>query len=182
MAHKEQFDFCNAVKAEFPQYFDNKKVLDIGSYDVNGNNKYLFNQCFYLGCDVAPGRNVDIVCKGHELPFADGLFDVILSTECFEHDMYYEATIKNITRMLKSGGLFFFTCAAPGRAEHGTITHGQGDCPLTAMVSEEWGHYYKNLAGEDFRKIPGFDNTFSQMEFFTGEPIAHDLYFYGIKA
>lgn len=40
MAHKEQFDFCNSVKAEFLHYFDNKKVLD---------------GCFYLGCDVDRG-------------------------------------------------------------------------------------------------------------------------------
>ena len=37
MAHKEQWVFCGQVKGLHPEYFENKKVLDIGSFDVNGN-------------------------------------------------------------------------------------------------------------------------------------------------
>ena len=39
MAHKEQRDFCFRVKNIYPDFFKNKKVLDIGSLDVNGNSK-----------------------------------------------------------------------------------------------------------------------------------------------
>ena len=41
MAHKEQWIFCEKVKAKFPQSFKEIKVLDIGSFDVNGNEEFL---------------------------------------------------------------------------------------------------------------------------------------------
>ena len=37
MAHKEQKDYLDKIKLKFPQAFKNVKVLDIGSFDVNGN-------------------------------------------------------------------------------------------------------------------------------------------------
>ena len=39
--------------------FKNKKVLDIGSLDINGSNRFLFEDCNYLGIDVGEGKNVD---------------------------------------------------------------------------------------------------------------------------
>jgi hypothetical protein len=42
MAHKEQRDYFETVQKKFPETFVNKKVLDIGSYDFNGTNSYLF--------------------------------------------------------------------------------------------------------------------------------------------
>ena len=52
MAHKEQWVFCGKVKALYPDYFENKKVLDIGSFDVNGNEEFLF-----VTFNISPGRN-----------------------------------------------------------------------------------------------------------------------------
>ena len=66
MAHEEQTVFCKGVKARFPEFFKWTKVLDIGSMDINGNNRYLFEGCAYIGCDLGDGENVDIVCPGHE--------------------------------------------------------------------------------------------------------------------
>jgi hypothetical protein len=45
MSHKQQWDFCNGVKEKHPSYFKNAKVLDIGSFDVNGNEEFLFENC-----------------------------------------------------------------------------------------------------------------------------------------
>jgi SAM-dependent methyltransferase len=153
MAHKEQRDFCIKVKEKFPEFFKNKKVLDIGSLDINGSNRDLFENCNYLGLDVGEGRNVDIVSVGHLFDGPDNYFDTIISTEVFEHDMYYEETIKNIMRMLKPGGLFLFTCAAPGRPEHGTRRQGEWCAPLLLQISEEWADYYKNLTEDDVRNL-----------------------------
>lgn len=184
MAHKEQQDFCLKVKNTYPEFFSNKKVLDIGSLDVNGTNRYLFNNCEYIGLDVGEGSNVDVVCPGHLYDAPDGFFDVIISTEVFEHDMFYEQTIMNIMRMLKDGGLFFFTCASVGRPEHGTIRCGSECAPLLMSISEEWGNYYKNLIPSDFEKIPKFKETFPDGKFElknTNIQIPSDLYFVGIK-
>ena len=184
MAHKEQRDFCLRVKEKFPEYFKNKKVLDIGSLDINGSNKELFEDCNYLGIDVGEGRNVDLISVGHLFDGPNDYFDTIISTEVFEHDMYYEETIKNIMRMLKPGGLFLFTCAAPGRPEHGTRRQGEWCAPLLLQISEEWADYYKNLEESDVKKIGGFNEIFPDGHFELNNvylEIPADLYFYGIK-
>lgn len=184
MAHKEQRDFCFRVKNIYPDFFKNKKVLDIGSLDVNGNNRELFEDCSYIGLDVGEGKNVDVISPGHLYDAPDKFFDVIISTEVFEHDMFYEKTITNIMRMLKDNGLFLFTCAAPGRPEHGTRRCGEECAPLLIQISEEWADYYKNLDPEDIKKISNFEQTFPDgvFELRTSDiDIPSDLYFYGIK-
>lgn len=179
MAHPQQIEFCTSVKDRFPNFFFNKRVLDAGSLDINGNNKYLFEECYYCGIDVGEGPNVNIVSKIHEFSALDETYDVIISTECFEHDMYYPDSLKNIVRMLKKGGLFLFTCATTGRAEHGTTATSPVDSPLLAEYGE-WADYYKNLTEKDIRECLDIESVFDCFEFQTNEE-SHDLYFWGIK-
>jgi hypothetical protein len=40
--HTEASAFLNYVKNSLPNYFMNKKVLDVGGGDINGNNRNLF--------------------------------------------------------------------------------------------------------------------------------------------
>lgn len=179
MAHIEQINYCLSIKNRFSKYFKNKKVLDVGSLDVNGNNRYLFENCSYCGIDIGEGKNVDIVSKGHEYNAEDSTYDVIISTECFEHDQYYNLTIKNIFRMLKTDGIFIFTCATTGRPEHGTLRTTPQDAPLL-MEYKNWSNYYKNLSEQDIREVLELDNCFSQYEFQIND-LSKDLYFFGIK-
>jgi autotransporter strand-loop-strand O-heptosyltransferase len=181
MAHTEQREFCERTKNELPQFFKNKKVLDIGSLDINGSNNSLFENCDYIGLDVGEGKNVDIISVGHLYDGPDEYFDVIISTEVFEHDMFYEKTVENVIRMLKPGGLFLFTCAAPGRAEHGTRRCGEDSAPLLIKISEEWADYYKNLVKDDFLKIEKFKTVFPDGFFELNSIGSNDLYFYGVK-
>jgi SAM-dependent methyltransferase len=177
MAHKEQKDYCLLIKETFPTFFSNKKVLDCGSLDINGSNRYLFENCEYVGIDIGEGKNVDIVSLIHEFNDDDESYDTIISTECFEHDMYYKESIKNIVRLLKPGGLFIFTCATTGRPEHGTINTSIKDSPL---LTGEWSEYYKNLTEEDIRDIITIENIFIDFKFSINEN-HKDLFFYGIK-
>ena len=179
MAHIQQQEFCGKIKGKYPNFFKNKKVLDIGSLDINGSNRELFSNSEYLGIDVGEGKNVDLVCIGHELKSPDNFYDVIISTEAFEHDMHYEKTILNVMRMLKPGGLFLFTCASIGRPEHGTKRYDEWTAPLLANKGD-WGNYYKNLTEEDIRKIPGFSDMFPD-GVFEYNSTSKDLYFSGIK-
>lgn len=171
MAHPSQIYFCQNVKKQFPNHFKNVSVLDIGSLDINGNNRYLFENYTYVGVDP----NVDVVSRGH-LYKSDQLFDVVISTECFEHDEYYDLTIKNMYKLLKSGGIFLFTCAAPGRPEHGTLKSSNEAAPFVCELND----YYKNLSEIDIRKVIHVDNLFSKYDFFQRDDV-QDLYFYGIK-
>jgi hypothetical protein len=40
--HGQARDFTLFVKSIFSSYFINKCVLDVGSGDINGNNRFLF--------------------------------------------------------------------------------------------------------------------------------------------
>jgi hypothetical protein len=178
MAHLAQQVFLTSLKNKFQERFSNCSVLDIGSLDINGNNRYLFNNYKYIGVDVGPGKNVDVISKGHEYN-SDELYDIVISTECFEHDMYYVETIKNCIRLTKPNGLFTFTCASTGRAEHGTKRTKPQDAPLILELGE-WGDYYKNLTEQDIREIFNPEELFSEF-YFEYNPNAFDLYFWGIK-
>lgn len=176
MAHPAQHMWCSYVSTKFPEYFKNRTVLDVGSLDINGNNRQYFTNCTYIGIDIGPGRNVDFICRGHEffpnnfmLPFTQ--FDTIISTECFEHDKNYKLTLAHICTLLKPGGLFTFTCATTGRPEHGTTRTTIGCSPYT-------NDYYKNLTEVDICSAISIEKLFSKSEF---NILETDLRFWGIK-
>lgn len=176
MAHHQQKVFCLSVKDKFPDKFINCDVLDVGSLDINGNNRYLFTDYTYTGIDIGEGANVDIVCKAHEFS-TDKQFDLVISTECFEHDMHYHASILNCIKLLKPGGLFLFTCATTGRPEHGTSRSLDWASPFSHI---QFNDYYKNLTESDIRKIFKAEDIFDSFEF-SDDKFACDLYFWGIK-
>ena len=172
MAHPAQMAFVARLKERFPDHFQNKSVLEIGSLDLNGSIRKFFDKCSYLGVDVGPGPGVDLVAKGEDLTFADNWFDVVASTECFEHTAAWPQIFANMTRFSK--GLVFFTCATTGRAEHGTSRCNPWDSPHTA------GDYYQNVTEADVREkcdLSQFDSYGFQVD-----ESAHDLYFWGLKS
>lgn len=174
-------DFCNRIRAKYPLYFQNANVLDVGSLDVNGNNRYLFKDCSYKGCDIANGPNVDIISPAHLLNAQNGFYDFIISTECFEHDYYWKESVKNILRMLRKGGAFLFTCASDPRPEHGTErSDGHFSAPFLANLEGDWKNYYRNLSESDFTSLEGFVDSFEFYEF-EYHQVPGDLYFFGIK-
>jgi hypothetical protein len=177
MAHQQQFDFIQRLKLQYPTHFFNKKVLEVGSLNINGTIRIFFTECDYLGIDVGPGNDVDLVCEGQRLDYPNETYDTVGSCECFEHNPYWVETFNNMYRLTKSTGLVFMSCATTSRGEHGTTRTSPQDSPLT--VTNGW-EYYKNLTEQDFRKYIDIDSMFSEYEFQVGAP-HHDLYFYGIK-
>ncbi len=144
MAHTEQQNYFRSVKARFPEVFENTKVIDCGSLDVNGSLREFFTNPEYIGVDIAQGRGVDMVCKVHELVFKE-CFDVLVSSEMLEHDEYWRDSMKKMYDMVKAGGYMVISAAGEGRPEHGTSRTGA-----------HWGtsnDYYKNILEEDFREV-----------------------------
>ena len=170
MSHQSQLDFVGRVKAKFPDYFVNKKVLEIGSLDINGSIRIFFDTSSYIGVDIGEGRGVDVVGRGEELVFPTGYFDVTASCECFEHNDKWAETFDNMVRM--SSGLVFFSCATTGRPEHGTGRTSRADNPFLG------DYYYFNLTEQDFRDKCDL-SKFEQYEFSTCDSPA-DLYFWGL--
>jgi SAM-dependent methyltransferase len=188
MAHIEQWVFCNKVKKKFPDKFQNKKVLDIGSFDVNGNEEFLFDDCEFYGLDLGEGPGVDIVCPAQDYDAPDESYDTVISCECWEHNPYYKESIQNAVRLVKSGGLFLFTCATTGRPVHGVKSlenYYKTKCDnwktMPNVCREDWDNeYYKNLTEEDIRECIDCDELFSDYAFEV-EKNHCDLYFWGIK-
>lgn len=177
MAHQAQRNYLNQVRNELPDYFANKKVLEIGSLNINGTARDFFTNCEYIGLDVAEGPCVDKVVQGQDYDGPDDNFDVTISCECFEHNPEWVATFRNMIRLTKPGGLVIMTCATTGRREHGTSRSDVYSSPLTVKIGWE---YYKNLEARDFQEHFDFDKLFSQYMFLKNDG-AHDLYFWGIK-
>jgi SAM-dependent methyltransferase len=175
MAHPIQQQWCRSIKNKFPRYFTNIKVIDIGSLDVNGTNKELFTNCEYIGVDVIEGKNVDVVGIAHELLFEDNSFDVAISTNTLEHDMYFKKTINKMFKLLKSKGLLLFS-AANGWKEHGTPKTSPSQSG-TSKMNKEWATYYKNITKNDI--LSSLDT--SQFLEYELEIFNKDIRFYGIK-
>ena len=178
--HTQARDFTLFVKSIFFDYFLNKKVLDVGSGDINGNNRFLFENCEYEGNDVIQANNVTIVSKTKDLPFKDCIFDTIVSTECFEHDPEYKESFIKIYNMLKPDGLFCFTCASTGRKEHGTRRTSPCDSYGTIGNLEDMSDYYKNLTETDLNEVLHLNTLFTVWDTYYHNE-AKDLYFLGIK-
>ncbi len=178
--HEEVRWFTSFVKKLLPDSFRNKRVLDVGAGDINGNNRFLFENCEYHGNDVIPAPNATIVSRTKDLPFADDVFDTIISTECFEHDPEYRESILKIYKMLKPGGLFVFTCASTGRNEHGTRRTTPTDSFGTRGKQEDMQDYYKNLTEKDLNEVLPLNELFSKWDTYY-DSNHKDLFFLGLK-
>lgn len=97
------------------------KVLDIGSYDVNGSYKHLFvdEKYEYFGLDMEKGPNVDIVLTNpyNWKEIETDSFDIVISGQAFEHIEFFWITMAEMTRVLKKDGLICII-APNGFGEH----------------------------------------------------------------
>lgn len=176
MAHGQQQQFMQNVRDRFPEKFSGVRVLDVGSLDINGNNRFIFTDYEYIGLDIGEGKNVDVVCRGHEYK-SEEPFDVTISSECFEHDEFWVLTFTNMVRLTKEDGMVVFSCASANRAEHGTRRTSPQDSPFTSQIEND---YYKNLNKEDFEHFP-LSEWFTEWEFIENRN-PDDLYFWGIRS
>ena len=178
MAHAQQHNYIAHLRTKWPQHYVGQPVLEVGSLDINGSVRQFFTDCDYTGVDLAPGPGVDVVCAGQDLAWPDGSFGTVITTECFEHNPYWQMTFDHMLRVCRPGGLMIMTCATTGRAEHGTARTTPSDSPLT--VARGW-HYYQNLTQADFERHWSFDLVFDSYEWQVDHD-HHDLYFWGIRA
>lgn len=175
MAHIQQFRFVNFIKEMLPEFFNEKKVLEIGSLNINGGVRDFFSDCKYIGIDVSVGADVDVVCNGEDFHGKANSFDVVISCECMEHNPSYEKTFLNMIRLLATNGLMVMTCATFGRAQHGTSISEPSSSPLTVNLGQD---YYRNLIKSDF-DIVIFERFFADY-FFVTDNSSSDLYFVGV--
>lgn len=173
--HHQVKIFLEIIESFIPKE-EVKSILDVGSLDINGNNRWMFSdKDSYFGVDIVDGKNVDYtgtIVDYHKTLHCNN-YDVVISTEMFEHDKSWKDSIMAMLAMCRSGGYVIFTCATVGRREHGTTRTTPKDSPAT-------NDYYMNLTRKDFEKLEGFKEAFSSYYFFTNN-LTKDLYFYGRK-
>jgi SAM-dependent methyltransferase len=114
-------------------------VLDVGSRDVNGSPRSLFEPRRYVGIDKVAGPGVDVVADASRpLPIND-LFDVALCLEVCEHEPLWRSVLWNAAALLAPEGRMIVTCATSPREPHSAIDGG----PLRD------GEYYENVEPDE---------------------------------
>lgn len=115
-ATKFYHTFCASLPKE-------AKIVDFGSYDVNGTLRPIFKNHDYIGIDMSSGPNVDIVCNNSDTPFETGSIDIVVSSSCLEHDECFWETFLEMCRIVKVDGLIYINAPSAGPY------HGYpGDC------------------------------------------------------
>ena len=98
------------------KYF-NGTLLDVGCGKMPYRKFILENSNIesYVGLDIDSALSYDALVKpdyswdGIKMPFSDSSFDSALATEVLEHCPDPEKVLKEVYRILKPGGVFFFT-------------------------------------------------------------------------
>jgi SAM-dependent methyltransferase len=117
----------------------NKRLLEIGSLDVNSSEQGLSLRALcesaadYIGIDEQIGLGVDVVVSACDYN-GKGRFDLVISTEALEHTPHPEEIIECAWRALKPGGALLLTAAGPERQPH--------NCDGTAWAGAE---HYANI-------------------------------------
>ena len=101
-----------------------KRVLEVGSRNVNGSVRGDVAKLLpmeYIGSDIEPGRDVDLICNANDLVerFGKDSFDVVICTEMLEHAEHWQLAISNIKQVCKPGGLMMITTRSRGFHIHG---------------------------------------------------------------
>jgi SAM-dependent methyltransferase len=101
--HRNFLDFLTEINRR-----SGYRVLEVGSR--NSDLRALFTGCRdYVGFDIHPGKNVDVVGDAHRLTeiFPGERFDAVFSISVFEHlAMPWKAALE-MSRVLNVGGLLF---------------------------------------------------------------------------
>ena len=100
--HVTAFNNCEAFANNYE--INGMTVLDVGSMDVNGTLRPIFEEreCKYTGLDIGEGENVDVSMNlGDKFPFEDNSFDVVVSSSCLEHDPAFWVTVSEMMRVSK---------------------------------------------------------------------------------
>lgn len=102
---------------------DSVTVLDLGGRSINGTCRDMFPNASYVSLDIMEGEGVAIVADAADWQ-PDCRYDVVVSTEVFEHTERWREICSTAHRALKRGGRLIVTCAGPARGAHSAVDGG----------------------------------------------------------
>lgn len=88
-------------------------LLDFGCGKKPYRNLFVVDK--YIGLDIIEsghdhaGESIDVFYDGKRIPFEDGFFDSVFSSEVFEHVFNLSEILTDVNRVLKSGGMMLIT-------------------------------------------------------------------------
>jgi SAM-dependent methyltransferase len=107
--HAANMKFWEHAKEKYPKYFTNpSKVIEVGSYNINGTVRILFTCDDYIGIDWLAGPGVDVVSLAHDINF-DYKFDTVISASMLEHDPYWEKSLDKMISLMKDDGILLLS-------------------------------------------------------------------------
>jgi SAM-dependent methyltransferase len=114
------FGFKNITREEI----EGKRVLEVGSRNVNGSLRVLIEEYKpreYVGVDIIEGPGVDVLCDASGLisKFGAETFDAVICTEMIEHVRDWKQVIHNLKMVCKKKGIIVITTRSPGFLYHG---------------------------------------------------------------
>lgn len=118
--HKSSYLKMQYFKNTYLNPNDELKILDIGSFDKDGNYNYgiILNEkkWTYHGLDMKPGNNINIVVENpyEWQEIENESYDLVVSGQAFEHIEYFWLTLEEVKRVMKPGGLFFLIVPSTG--------------------------------------------------------------------
>ena len=113
------WDLDTVKNALAPSDVRGKRVLEVGSLDVNGSVRgdiMALGPAEYIGIDIRPGPGVDVICDAGDLVarFGEDAFDLVISTELLEHARDWRRIVSNIKRVTKPGGVLIVSTRSYG--------------------------------------------------------------------
>jgi SAM-dependent methyltransferase len=125
--HSSAFEEMRRCVADFVPRDRHVTVVDFGSWTTetlaeSGTvHRALLTDydCEVIGVDIREGHNVDVVMQQpYRLPLKSNSADVVMSGQVFEHVPFFWASMLEIARVLKPGGVLLIT--VPSRGHHHT--------------------------------------------------------------
>ena len=132
--HAEAYAFVEDIAKRIGR---RQSVIEIGSRNINGTVRPLFNGAQYTGIDPVPGFGVDLIADGASYQ-PPAKVDTVICCEVLEHTAQAEQIVANALRMLQPDGMLLITCAAPPRAPHSALDGAE----------LQPGEYYHNIGPE----------------------------------
>ncbi len=133
------------MEENIPLHLDSEKKYDILDFGCGVKPyEYIFDKYkkIYTGADVGDNPHADVkILPDEKLPFSDGEFDIVLSSQVLEHVENTELYLNECFRVLKKGGLLFLS------------THGTWQFHSAPVDVQRWTSYglKKLISKHDFR-------------------------------
>lgn len=144
--HGEILSFLHRARrdAGIPQDLRNLRVVELGSFDMNGSPREVFTGAgSWTGVDWRPGPGVDVVSLAHEVQIDRA--DLVLCCQMLEHDPHWEKTVEKAASLIRGGGWAILTWAGPGYTPH--------ELETAPPVEGATAPYYRNLSVDEVATV-----------------------------